>query len=225
MEQNQSSAPWLRPPNTLCNTDGWRRTRKSTSKITVCSAKKQERLKKHGTQNQSATGFDLETPSAFPSWPRMWPQGQASPTSQGSPTASPTSPSSPLLVVSGSSNQSVTRWPVRARWHQCGRRVWRSREARVTVLMLSLLLVCSSQRDLNTDMTSWLLSWLQWKCLQSSPSAVFYPPPQPMRNLIIFKNVVHLRFGWNVWSFLRKWDETGERGRLRRPPSMNPLLP
>lgn len=63
MEQNQSSAPWLRPPNTLCNTDGWRRTRKSTGKITVRSAKKQERLKKHGTQNQSATGFDLETPS------------------------------------------------------------------------------------------------------------------------------------------------------------------
>ncbi|GAA6221432.1 uncharacterized [Lates japonicus] len=63
MEQNQSSAPWLRPPNTLCNTDGWRRTRKSTSKITVRSAKKQERLKKHGTQNQSATRFDLETPS------------------------------------------------------------------------------------------------------------------------------------------------------------------
>lgn len=63
MEQNQSSAPRLRPPNTLCNTDGWRRTRKSTSKITVRSAKKQERLKKHGTQNQSATGFDLETPS------------------------------------------------------------------------------------------------------------------------------------------------------------------
>lgn len=46
MEQNQSSAPWLHPPNTLCNTDGWRRTRKSTSKITVRSAKKQERLKK-----------------------------------------------------------------------------------------------------------------------------------------------------------------------------------
>lgn len=36
----------LHPPNTLCNTDGWRRTRKSTSKITVRSAKKQERLKK-----------------------------------------------------------------------------------------------------------------------------------------------------------------------------------
>lgn len=68
MEQNQSSAPRLRPPNTLCNTDGWRRTRKSTSKITVRSAKKQERLKKHGTQNQSATGFDLETPS-LPSLP------------------------------------------------------------------------------------------------------------------------------------------------------------
>lgn len=63
MEQNQSSAPWLRPPNTLCNTDGWRRTRKSTSKITVRSAKKQERLKKHGTQNQSATECDLKTPS------------------------------------------------------------------------------------------------------------------------------------------------------------------
>lgn len=66
MERNQSSAPWLCPPNTLCNTDGRRRKRKSTRKITVRSAKKQERLKKHGTQNQSATGFDLETPSLPP---------------------------------------------------------------------------------------------------------------------------------------------------------------
>lgn len=88
MEQNQSSAPWLRPPNTLCNTDGWRRTRKSTSKITVRSAKKQERLKKHGTQNQSATEFDLEMP-----WlPSLLTQDVTTGTglsaaSQGSPTS------------------------------------------------------------------------------------------------------------------------------------------
>ncbi|KAK5867290.1 hypothetical protein PBY51_011795 [Eleginops maclovinus] len=98
MEQNQSSAPWLRPPNTLCNTDGWRRTRKSTSKITVRSAQKQERLKKHGTQNQSATGFDLETPLL----PSLLTQDVTtgtglSATSQGSATSSPHS--SPLRLV------------------------------------------------------------------------------------------------------------------------------
>lgn len=96
MEQNQSSAPWLHPPNTLCNTDGWRRTRKSTSKITVRSAKKQERLKKHGTQNQSATGFGLKTPSL----PSLLTQDVTTRTglsaaSQGSPTSSPASPLSP----------------------------------------------------------------------------------------------------------------------------------
>lgn len=90
MEQNQSSAPRLHPPNTLYNTDGWKRTRKSTSKITVRSAKKQERLKKkHGTQNQSATGLHLET-----SWlPSLLTQEvtactRLSAASQGSPTFS-----------------------------------------------------------------------------------------------------------------------------------------
>lgn len=53
MGQNQSSAPWFRPPNTLCNTDGWRRTWKSTSKITVRSAKKQERLKKKNMERKT----------------------------------------------------------------------------------------------------------------------------------------------------------------------------
>lgn len=79
MEQNQSSAPWLRPSNTICNTDGWRRTRKTTSKITVRSAKKQERLKKiMERKTKVLLGLTSRRPCSRPSWPMMCLQGQAS---------------------------------------------------------------------------------------------------------------------------------------------------
>lgn len=63
MEQTQSSAPRFRPPNTLCNTDGWRRTRKSTGKITVRSAQRtgEAKKRKHGTQNQSLLGVTFRS--------------------------------------------------------------------------------------------------------------------------------------------------------------------
>lgn len=72
MERNQSSAPWLHPPITLCNTDGWKRTRKTTSKITVRSAKKQERLKKK-TWNAKPKCYWVWPQDTFslPSWPWM----------------------------------------------------------------------------------------------------------------------------------------------------------
>ncbi len=158
MEQNKSSAPWLRPPNTLCNTDGRRRTRKSTSKITVRSAKKQERLKKHGTQNQSATGFDLETPSL----PSLLTQGMTL-----APLCRLTGLSHlltylTLLIPPGGQRLlkpigDLLTCQVRSVWG----RVWRSREACASVFTLSLLSTCGSQRDVNTDKMSWLLSWLQ----------------------------------------------------------------
>lgn len=117
MEQNQSSAPRLHPPNTLYNTDGWRRTRKSTSKITVCSAKKQERLKKHGTQNQSATGLDLETP-----WlPSLLTQDvttctRLSAASQGSPTFSFTPPSGGQRLLANTDDPLTSKNWVRSAW-------------------------------------------------------------------------------------------------------------
>lgn len=49
MEQNQSSAPWLHPSHS--NTDGRRTT--TTIKITVRSAKKQERLKKKNMERKT----------------------------------------------------------------------------------------------------------------------------------------------------------------------------
>lgn len=149
MEQNQSSAPWLRPPNTLCNTDGWRRTRKSTSKITVRSAKKQERLKKHGTQNQSATGFDLETPSL----PSLLTQDvttgtRLSAASQGSPTSSPTSPFSPpppggQWLLKPVVDPLTSRSQVRPAW---GRVLEQQRGLCVKVFMLSVLSVLRGTR-------------------------------------------------------------------------------
>lgn len=166
MEQNQSSAPWFLPPNTLWNTDGWRSTRKSTSKITVRSAKKQERLKKkkHGTQNQSATERDLEMPLL----PSLLTQDVTTgdtlplPPSQGSPTPSPTSP---LLIP----NQLVTG--VRARWGQrCGGRIWGCREVCGGGLHAESALRGTPTQTRRPG----LLSWLQWKCLWFPPSAVFY---------------------------------------------------
>lgn len=65
MEQNQSSAPRLRPPNTLSNTDGWRRTWKSTGKITVRSAKKQERHKNMERKTQMLLADVSKTSSIF----------------------------------------------------------------------------------------------------------------------------------------------------------------
>lgn len=53
MEQTQSSAPRFRPPNTLCNTDGWRRTRKSAGKITVRSAQKTGEAKKETMERKT----------------------------------------------------------------------------------------------------------------------------------------------------------------------------
>lgn len=211
MEQNQSSAPWLRPPNTLCNTDGWRRTRKSIRKITVRSAKKQERLKKHGTQNQSATGFDLETPSL----PSLLTQDVTHwDTSALLPPRALPSPHlphlTPLLEVSGSSNQSVTQWPPRARWSQHGggsggaeghtRGSW--------CWVCCHLRVCGRQRDVSTDKTSWLLSWLQWKCLRLSPSAALLPP---RRGLINFT----MLFTWDSDGMFEVFKET-RRGRRER---------
>lgn len=215
MEQNQSSAPWLRPPNTLCNTDGWRRTRKSTSKITVRSAKKQERLKKHGTQNQSATGSDLETPSL----PSLLTQDVTAGTglsaaSQGSPTSSPTSPFSPQWR---SAAPQTSRWPADLSELGRGQReggFWRSREASVTAFMLSELSVLRG-------------TWAQTRRLgyyhgssgnvcASVPLLFLLPAYTWSSNHLL--NVAHLRFRWNVLKFLRKWDEIGGRGRLRRPP-------
>lgn len=129
MEQNQSSAPLLHPPNTLCNTDGWRRTRKSTSKITVRSAKKQERLKK--------------TWNAKPKCYWVWPRDALAPFPPD-PGCDHTDrplcrlpglfppPRLPHLfpwTSEGSSNQSVTCWPVGAGWGRGGGSVWRSRGA------------------------------------------------------------------------------------------------
>lgn len=167
MGQNQSSAPWFRPPNTLCNTDGWRRTRKSTSKITVRSAKKQERLKKKTWNAKPKCYWVWPRDALAPSWPRMWTTGtRLFATSQGSPTSSPiphlSHPpwwSAALRKPAGDPLSCQSQ--VRSAWG----RIWRSREAESAV--------CGSQRDVNTDKTSWLLSWLQWKYLWFSPSAVF----------------------------------------------------
>lgn len=159
IEQNQSSAPWLRPPNTLCNTDGWRRTRKSTSKITVRSAKKQERLKKHGTQNQSATGFASRRPCSIPSWLMMSPTDNMLlcllpglshlllyPTRDHwflKPVGDPVTPQSEVRSVEvGVEEQRSIREGLKA---EC------AVGCRFVVL----------KRDMNTDMTSWLISWLQ----------------------------------------------------------------
>ena len=140
MEQNQSSAPRLRPPNTLCNTDGWRRTRKSTSKITVRSAKKQERLKKHGTQNQSATGFDLETPSV----PSLLTQDV---THSNRPLCLPglshlltfLTHLTPLQEVRGSSSQSVTQWPFGGGDQVRSAQGWLQRSSEAPVSVLSVV--------------------------------------------------------------------------------------
>lgn len=58
MEQTQSSAPWFRPPNTLCNTDGWRRTRKSAGKITVRSAQKTGEAKKETMERKTKSYWE-----------------------------------------------------------------------------------------------------------------------------------------------------------------------
>ena len=60
------SSPWLHPHSSPNHTDGCRWTGKSTSKITVRSAKKTGEALKHGTQNQSATGLDLKMFSHTP---------------------------------------------------------------------------------------------------------------------------------------------------------------
>ncbi|TNN87000.1 hypothetical protein EYF80_002755 [Liparis tanakae] len=82
----------------------------------------------------------------------------------GSPTSSPTSPVSPHPVP-----QSITRRPLGSAW----RRV--SEEQRGECDGLYAECAISSQRDVSTDKTAWLLSWLQWKCLRFSPSAVLLP--------------------------------------------------
>lgn len=62
MEQTQSSAPWFCPPNTLCNTDGWR-TRKSAGKITVRSAQKTGEAKKESLERSTKAQWgDLQRP-------------------------------------------------------------------------------------------------------------------------------------------------------------------
>lgn len=99
---------------------------------------------------------------------------------------------------------------VRSAWG----RIWRSREAESAV--------CGSQRDVNTDKTSWLLSWLQWKYLWFSPSAVF---TLGLREIESYLECCSLEIKMECLKyFLRKCDETGGRGRLRRSPSKNPLL-
>lgn len=58
---------------------GEREQEKSTSKITVCSAQNQERLKKTNMERQTKVLLSVTSrcPCSLPSWPRMWPQGHA----------------------------------------------------------------------------------------------------------------------------------------------------
>ena len=233
MEQNQSSAPWLHPPNTLCNTDGWRRTRKSTSKITVRSAKKQERLKKTwNAKPKSYWVWPRDALAPFP--PDPWSDHTDRPLcclpGLFPPPRLP-HPLSPPCRSEGSSNQSVTRWPVRVGWGRRGGGVWRSRATCVCVCPgLKAESAAAALRG----------TWAQTRRLgyyHGSSGNVcgtvpllfffffFFFTPQSAWNLIISKMLLTWDSDGMFWSvFLRKWDETGGRGRLRRLPSKNPLL-
>lgn len=206
MEQNQSSAPRLHPPNTLYNTDGWRRTRKSTSKITVRSAKKQERLKKHGTQNQSATGLDLETP-----WlPSLLTQDvttctRLSAASQGSPTFSSTPPSGGQRLLTNTDDpltsknwvRSALRWIRRSKGACEGRLRW----------VCCKLWVCSSQRDVKQGVLVIIMARRGNVC--GSVLLQFYS--EYMWNLISFKLLFTTDSDGMFWSF---WEnETRAGGR------------
>lgn len=221
MEQNQSSAPWLRPPNTLCNTDGWRRTRKSTSKITVRSAKKQERLKKHGTQNQSATGFDLETP-LLPSLPTqdVTTGTGLSATSQGSPTSSPTSPNSPRWRPVA---PQTSRWPTDLSGPGEVSVKAGSKERRGVCEGLHAESVFSLRfskgREHRQDVLVIIMAPVEMSVVQSF--CCFTPS---LREILSSLKCCSLEIQMECFKFLKKWDETGGRGRLRRSSSKNPSL-
>lgn len=130
----------------------------------------------------------------------------------GSSTSSPTSPFATSLELRGSGDLLSRQGQVRSEWGQ----MWRGREACGDGLRAESA-VCGSQRDVNTDKTSWLLSWLQWKYLWFSPSALF-------KYLILFRKSLAWDLDGMFEAFSKKWDETGGRGRLQRSPSKNPLL-
>lgn len=172
MEQNQSSAPRLHPPNTLYNTDGWRRTRKSTSKITVRSAKKQERLKNMERKTKVLLGLTSRRPGFLPSWPRMWPRAHAF---LLPPRALPPSPLLHPQEVRGSSQTQTTHWPLKTGWGQHWGGLGGAK-GRVKVVYTECAASCGCVVLRGTwSKASWLLSWLAVETSVVQSSCCFTP--------------------------------------------------
>lgn len=170
-------------------------------------------------------GVTLRRPRSLPSWPRMWPHGHA-------PLLPPRALPPPLPLphllhlpreASGSPNQSVTRWPLGSRVGSAWRCVWRSRGTCVRVSKPSALPVVAGLRfpeGREQDVLVIIMAPVETSAVHS-----FCRLTPSLREIWSSLKMLLARDSdgmFEVSEEMRRGQE-GE-GRLRRPPSKNPLL-